>query len=196
MPRLYRMEEYMNMAKQIYYHNLRFESRVWKEISDRVTAIALPILPHIRSRKLRSEIISNLFESQAALHFQSLSIPVQVCESDRQPDLTFTDTNKTLEIKVTGSDHTIAEQFKWMGGKYSKRSSDYIFIAYCYTPATTIDPTDTIKYYITKTYVDENEWRTIDNGNENYYATIYTTNDMKDNEILVGRKENKIYVLE
>jgi len=168
-----------------------FEPSTWKDIANRVTNIALPILPYIRSRKLRSEIISNLFESQAALHFQSLSIPVQVCESDRQPDLTFIDTDTPLEIKVTGSDHSISNSFKWMGGKYSKRTSDYILIAWCYQPTYEslfgIEP-ETIRYFIAKTFINENEWKVIDNGNENYYATIYTTDKLFQNkyEILVG----------
>lgn len=167
----------------------------WKNIADKVTAIALPILPLIRSRKLRSEIISSLFESQAGLYFNSIFVPVQVCESDRDPDLVFLQSNTPLEIKVTGSDHSIANKFKWMGGKYSKRTSDYVFIAWSYQPAmNTLYGTEpeTIQYFIAKTFVNENEWRTIDNGNENYYATIYTTDELFQSkyEILVGEYSN------
>ena len=44
-----------------------------------------------------------------------------------------------------------------------------------------------------KTYVNENGWRTIDNGNENYYATIYTTDELfqSEYEVLVGKYHNK-----
>ena len=167
----------------------------WQNIANEVTTTALPILPHIRSRKLRSEIISSLFESKAAEYFNANDIPVRACESDRDPDLTFVTTNTPLEIKVTGSDHTIAKRFKWMGGKYSKRTSDHIFIAYCYTQPTIIEPNPTIKYFIAKCFVSENDWKTIDNGNENYYATIFTTDDMsqRETEILIGNIEMGVY---
>jgi hypothetical protein len=172
-------------------------SEDWRNISNEVTTTALPILPHIRSRKLRSEIISSLFESKSAEYFNAISIPVQVCESDRDPDLTFTNTNTPCEIKVTGSDHIFAKRFKWMGGKYSKRTSDHIFIAYCYTQPTILEPIPTIKYFIAQTFVSENDWKTIDNGNENYYATVFTTDDMieKEHKILVGDYDMRVFNL-
>lgn len=162
-----------------------------------VTEIALPILPHIRSRKLRSEIISNLFESQTEKYFNSISIPVLAAESDRQPDITFLNTNTPLEIKVTGSDHPIAYKLRWMGGKYSKRTSDYVFIAWNYQPERNTlygIEQQTINYFIVKKYVNESEWKTIDNGNENYYATVYSTDElMKDSyEVLVGNYQENV----
>ena len=170
----------------------------WKIISGRVTELALPILPHIRPKNLKSSILSNLFESQAAKYFNSIHVPVRVCESDREPDLTFTDTNRPCEIKVTGLDHPFSNRLKWMGGKYSKRSSDYILIAYHYSPMNNSlwekEPS-TIKYFITKTYIDENEWKRIDNGNENYYATVFSSDDLrtKDHEVLVGEEKEMFY---
>ena len=170
----------------------------WKIISERVTKLALPILPHIRPKNLKYSILSNLFESQAAKYFNSINVPVRVCESDREPDLTFTDTNRPCEIKVTGLDHPFSNRLKWMGGKYSKRSSDYILIAYHYSPMNNSlwekEPS-TIKYFITKTYIDENEWKRIDNGNENYYATVFSSDDLqtKDHEVLVGEEKEMFY---
>ena len=53
----------------------------------------------------------------------------------------------------------------------------------------------TIKYFITKTYIDENEWKRIDNGNENYYATVFSSDDLrtKDHEVLVGEEKEMFY---
>ena len=175
---------------------MNLQSTDWSSICQNVTKIALPILPHIRSNKVCSEIISSLFETAAADYYNSISTPVQACQTDRQPDLLFLESNKPLEIKVTRSDHTISHKFKWMGGKYSKRTSDYVFIAWCYQPTmNTLYGTEqeTIRYFIAKTYVNESEWRTIDNGNENYYATIYTTDELFQSkyEVLVGKYINK-----
>lgn len=164
----------------------------WSTIAQRVTTTALPILPHIRSRKLRSEILSSLFESKAAEYFNEHGIPVRACESDRDPDLTFLQTNKPLEIKVTGSNRMISKRFKWMGGKYSKRNSDHMFIAYCYTPSTPIEPIPTIKYFIAKCFVTKNDWKP---GNENYYATFFSTDEINEREykIMVGKYEMGVY---
>ena len=82
----------------------------------------------------------------------------------------------------------IMNNLKWMCGKYSKRNSDHIFIAWHYTEPTIIDPTNTITYMIAKTYVTEDDWSVLDNGNENYYATVFTSDNLlrKDHEIIVG----------
>ena len=175
---------------------MTYGSNHWKTISEMVTSIALPILPHIRSRKLRSEIISNLFESQAAKYFNSISIPVQAAESDRDPDLVFLQTQTPCEIKVTGSDHPIATKLKWMGGKYSKRTSDYVFIGWHYQPTNRTlygEEKETIQYFIATKFVDESEWKIIDNGKENYYATVYTTEELLQDsyEIIVGDYQQK-----
>ena len=138
----------------------------WQAICQEVTKTALPILPHLRSNKLKSEVISNLFESKSEKYFNSIGIPVRACQSDRDPDLYFIKENKSLEIKVTRSPTPIMNSLKWMGGKYSKRNSEHIFIAWHYTEPTIIDPTDNITYMIAKTYVTEDDWSVLDNGNE------------------------------
>jgi hypothetical protein len=160
----------------------------WLHICQEVTITALPILPHLRSNKLKSEVISNLFESKAEQYFNSIHIPVRACQSDRDPDLYFIKDRKPLEIKVTRAHSPTMSSLKWMGGKYSKRNSDHIFIAWHYTEPTIIDPTNTITYVVAKTYVSENDWSVLDNGNNNYYATVFTSDDLlrKDHEIIVG----------
>jgi hypothetical protein len=47
---------------------------------------------------------------------------------------------------------------------------------------------ESILFSVIQCHVNENEWRTIDNGNENYYATIFDLNQIlnKDHIVLVG----------
>ena len=86
----------------------------------------------------------------------------------------------------------IMNNLKWMGGKYSKRNSDHIFIAWYYREPTIIDPSNDISYFIAKTYVTTDDWSLLDNGNENYYATVFTSDDLfnKDYEVMVGEYNN------
>ena len=170
----------------------------WINIASKVTEIALPILPHIRSRKLRSEIISSLFESKAAEYFNSISIPVFACASDREPDLIFAKTHTPLEIKVTGIDTVTAKKFSWMGGKYSKRTSDHVFIAYSYVQPTIFDTAPSIRYFIAKCFVSKTDWKSREKGGENFYGTLFTTDDMlaRKHEILVGNHTMGIFSCE
>lgn len=163
----------------------------WKNIANQVTQIALPILPYIRTKKLKSEILSNLFESQSEKYFNSINIPVRSASYDREPDLYFIAEERPLEIKVTGSDHPLAKKLKWMGGKYSKRTSDYVFIAWNHN-----EQNNEIKYFIAEKYVNESEWKTMDNGKENYYATLYSTEELlkESYEVHMGEyRENTVY---
>ena len=173
----------------------------WKDISQMVTEKALPILPHIRSNNLKSGIISNLFESQAAIYFNSMNIPVRACESDREPDLYFINEERPVEIKVTKSDHPFTNQCKWMGGKYSKRPSDYALIMWHYQEEHNTlygMQKEYLKFAILSAHIDQEEWKEVDNGNENYYATIIRSEDIleKDHELLLGKKHGQDIILE
>ena len=146
-----------------------YESEHWREICRRVESIAIQILPHLNRKKIKSEVISNLFETLSGEYFTSIGLPTQVASNDREPDLTFP--TGPCEIKVTGIDHPFTARCKWMGGKYSKRTSDYILIMWNYTPTNHtlygIEP-ESIKYNIIKTFIQENEWSTVDNNKDNY----------------------------
>lgn len=167
----------------------------WKKICGMVSDTALTIFPHIKSKKLKSEIISNLFETQSEKYFKENGFNVTSAQSDREPDLNID--GIVCEIKVTGLDHTVADHAKWMGGKYSKRTSDYVFVTWNYEPEhSTLYGTEKEKlsFCLLKCFVNENEWRTIDNGNENYYATVFELKQIfeKDYTVLVGQEnENK-----
>ena len=166
----------------------------WNTICQRVTEIALPILPHISSNKLKSEIISNLFETQAAYYLNAIQ-----AKSDREPDLLID--GKPLEIKVTNAKNNRIKSVKWMGGKYSKRTSDYILIMWNYNETNhnlfDIEP-ESIRYNIIKTFIDENEWSTVDNDKGNYYATVFDTHKVlsKEYECIKGQYNGHEFVLE
>lgn len=167
-----------------------YEPVHWVNISKLVTKTILPIFPFISSKKLKSEIMSNIFETQSANYFNSIGYNTNQARSDRDPDLLFTATNKTCEIKVTGSTKNPSE-VKWMGGKYSKRPSDYIFIIWHYEPEhNTLDGIikESVHINITQCYANEDDWETVDNGKENYYATVFKSNKILERDYvqLVG----------
>ena len=166
----------------------------WNTICQKVSEIALPILPHISSNKLKSEIISNLFESQSAYYLNGIQ-----AKSDREPDLIID--GKPLEIKVTNTKSNNIKKVKWMGGKYSKRTSDYILVMWNYNPTSNTlygIESEGIKYNIIKTYIHEDDWSTVDNNRDNYYATIFDTNKVlnREYEILVGQYNGYEFILE
>ena len=116
----------------------------------------------------------------------------------------FINENKPLEIKVTSSPMPIMNNLKWMGGKYSKRTSDYILIMWNYTPTNHtlygIEP-ESIKYNIIKTFIQENEWSTVDNNKDNYYATIFDTDKLLNRphevyEVIRGQYNGYEFILE
>ncbi len=153
-----------------------YEQHHWIRISELVTKTVLPIFPFISSKKLKSEIMSNIFETQSANYFNFIGYNTIQAQSDRDPDLLFIDTNTKCEIKVTGSNQKNPERVKWMGGKYSKRPSDYVLIVWYYSPAIrTLDgiEEESIHININQCYATEDDWETIDNGNNNYYATVF-----------------------
>ena len=167
----------------------QYESHHWKEICKKVSSIAVILLPHLNRKKIKSEVISNLFETISGAYFNSIGIPTQVASSDREPDLTFP--SGPCEIKVTGIDHPFTKKCKWMGGKYSKRNSDYIFIMwnlYC----------GEMYFSVYHCYASENDWKTIDNGKENYYATVFESGMILDRQHkeLVGSRLGGEFLLE
>ena len=177
-----------------------FENRHWNIICQNVTNKCLNIFPDIKSKKLKSEIISNLFETQSEKYFNSIGIQTVSAASDRDPDLFFLETNKPCEIKVTGIDHPIANKCKWMGGKYSKRTSDFIFVIWNYQePRTTLygEKDESISFSVLNCFVDENEWKVIDSGKNNYYATVFESTYLLNREYksLVGQYDGTNFIL-
>jgi hypothetical protein len=177
-----------------------FESHHWSTICQMVTNKCLNIFPDIKSKKLKSEIISNLFETQSEKYFNSVGIETFSASSDRDPDLYFTKTNRPCEIKVTGIDHAFTNKCKWMSGKYSKRTSDFIFIIWNYQePRSTLfgPRNETISFSVLNCFVDENEWKVIDSGKNNYYATVFDSHLIleREHKSLVGQYDGTNFIL-
>jgi hypothetical protein len=155
-----------------------FSPEHWKNICNRVRNIVLVnILPYIKSNRVLSGVISELFETQSEEYFNTIGIPVRSCKNDHEPDLLFLEKNEIVEIKVTSS-----RKREWMGGKYSKRSSEYVLISWEYFEACETlfgYEEENIKFSVINTYVDESDWNTL---GENYYGTKITQ------KILEGKK--------
>ena len=63
----------------------------WAIIAEQVTKHTLPIFSIPFNTRLKSEIISSLFEIEAAKYFQSQGYNVKNATTDREPDLFFED---------------------------------------------------------------------------------------------------------
>jgi hypothetical protein len=130
----------------------------WQNICSKVRDISLNhFFPYIKDKSVRSKLISNLFETQSALYYNSIGIPTRSCNNDKEPDLIFTEANESCEIKVTSSWKNKA----WMGGEYSKRNSEYILIAWNYTEShNTIEGIvpESLEFSVINTYLIQDEW--------------------------------------
>jgi hypothetical protein len=178
-----------------------FESSHWQKICERVSNKCSLIFPHIKSKKLKSEIVSNLFETQSEQYFKGIQINAQSAKIDKDVDLVFPDLNIFCEIKVTGADNTTIKNCGWMGGKYSKRTSDYLFVIWYFK-----DSHDTLygkekqfmSFYIVKTYVSENEWSAFDKNRGTFYGTTIKSSEIlfKEHQELVGRYDGNNFLLE
>jgi hypothetical protein len=166
-----------------------YEREHWEKICGKVAEVSSGILPLLNRKKIKSEVISNLFETISGEYFNSIGLNTHVAENDKEPDLTFPD--GPCEIKVTGVDKLHTKKCKWMGGKYSKRTSDYIFIMWhkC---------VDDMHFSVHHCYAYEEDWKTIDNGKENYYATVFESHMIleRNNTQLIGGRINGDFLLE
>ena len=143
----------------------------WSNICRLVTIKAIPILKIGFNTRLRSEIISSLFEIESANYYKSLGMNVRRAITDHDPDLFFEDIGKPVEIKVTKERKTI----KWMGNNISKRSSDFILVVW--------NEFDThLKFYITKTYLTPDDWK---KSKKNYNASFLNLKDIKNKTDLI-----------
>lgn len=151
----------------------------WKNICELVRPIALEhIFPYVKSKRVRSGVMSELFENQSAMYYNSIGIPTESCNNDTEPDLYFTEIDKPCEIKVTSSTNR-----EWMGGSLSKKSSEFILISWEYQTATDTlfgpEP-ESLKFSVINVFLDKDDWMTL---GENYYATKITSK-MLDNKKL------------
>lgn len=120
------------------------------------------------STKLKSELISNIVETS----FSSIVPGVTDPKKDSEPDL-YVD-GVPLELKTSRTTNS------WRGGEFSKRTSDYLLIAW-----NEID--DTFQWFVTYTFLTEDNWTS--STSSSYYATIVdldTVLSLPMTEVLVG----------
>ena len=151
----------------------------WKNICDRVEPIALKhIFPYIKSKRVRSSSLSEVFEIQSAEYFNSIGISTKPCGNDKEPDLFFNETEEFCEIKVTSSNKR-----EWMGGKHSKKSSEFILIKWNYQEEKTtifgIEP-ESLKFSVINTFLDKDDWNIL---GDNFSGTKITSKMLKNKKV-------------
>ena len=147
----------------------------WRTIAQSVTELAVPIFTIPFNTRLKSEIISSLFEIESAKYFQEQGHRVKNATTDREPDLFFLDTNTPVEIKVTQK----KKHLKWMGNKVSKRESQFVLISW-------EQADNAINYYITSTYLGQSNWST---DEYSYNATFLSWKNLNNRKDIIGSKD-------
>ena len=150
-------------------------------ICQNVTNLALPIFAIPFNTRLRSEIISSLFEIESAKYFTN----VKNATADHEPDLLFLESNTPLEIKVTKN----KPYLKWMGNKISKKESQFVLIVWDDLEPNLYSTNKGLKFYITTTYLKPENWASDDPYT--YHASFLSYNNIDNKIDLIGSK-NKL----
>jgi hypothetical protein len=171
-----------------------FDKKHWTEICQRVANEAQIVLPRVKHTKDKSTLISSIFEIQAEKYFNENGIHVKGCQTDREPDLIFPNTGP-CEIKVTSVQKTEVKSCKWMGGQFSKRTSDFLLITWNSTKTLW---GNTYFFSITHCYIDKNEWQSLDNGNNSFYGTGFDFNMLRNRKhnVIVGTETKDKFIME
>jgi hypothetical protein len=132
----------------------------WQKICNNVKEIVeAHIFPFVRSKRVLSSIMSELFENQSADYFNSIGIKTKACNNDKEPDLYFIDTDSTCEIKVTSSKNR-----EWMGNHISKKNSEYVLISWEHikehgTLFGTVP--ENIEFSVINVFLEQSDWKTL-----------------------------------
>jgi hypothetical protein len=113
------------------------------------------------STALKSRIVSELTEQFAAEFLNA-----ERAKNDSEPDLLINGT--PVEIKVTRLQKTKGgrptKRQTFMGGKYSKRPGEYVFLAW---------DEDTLDFHYNNQALTKDDWAPADGGRGTYYGTKY-----------------------
>jgi hypothetical protein len=176
-----------------------FEKHHWKIICGKVSEICLNIFPFIKDKKVKSALLSDLFESQSEIYFNSIGIKTTSCKNDREPDLFFNELGIPCEIKVNGVDSNQVKKCTWLGGQYSKRSSDFIFINWYYrNSSNTLFGVEQkyISFCLTSCYVKKEFWKA---STSTEYNGVFFTSDVlcsQEHKSLIGSCTSEGLILE
>jgi len=152
--------------------NLKTED--WTIICQNVTNVILPMFNVDFPVRVKSSMLSALFEIEAAKYYNSINIPTRNAQSDFEPDITFLRDNTTLEIKVTKE----SKSNRFRGNKVSKNDSHYLLIVWneCKNESMTFD--------IVHSYIKQNEW---DKECSNYNASFLSKKQLKESTQLIEK---------
>ena len=182
----------MNDSIKNFYH-----TEDWNEICKKVSSVCEHIFPYVTKKAVRSAIISSIFETQSECHFQTKGLNLRSSKNDRDPDLYCKELDMKCEIKVTGLDSAIVDKtVTWLGGRYSKRNSDHIFIGWNYCGAEGLFLEKKMSFFVLKTFVTEDDWKDLSKSKD-YYGVGFKSLllETKKFDMIVGDYENKTFVL-
>tara|TARA_Y100000034_G_scaffold66998_1_gene80851 strand:+ start:177 stop:677 length:501 start_codon:yes stop_codon:yes gene_type:complete len=146
----------------------RYLPEILKDMNDRLNTFKSVVEYNSLSTKLKSELISNMFESSISDIVPNAVAPLK----DHEPDL-FIDI-EPLELKTSKTTTT------WRGGEYSKRPSNYLLVSYD-------DSEKDVKWFLLFTNLLKKDWKS--SSSKSYYATSIDLNYIVENknyEILHG----------
>jgi hypothetical protein len=166
---------------------MKLNSDDWSNICQRVTTIALPIFKIPFPLRVKSSMLSALFEIEAAKYYNEQGIPVRNAQTDFEPDLIFLENNTILEIKVTKKSKTN----RFRGNKVSKNDSHYILIVWDETPELhnlyeEYRP-PSMSFKVIHSYIKQSEW---DKECSNYNASFLSVDHLSDSTVLVESEYN------
>ena len=153
---------------------MELKTEDWTIICQNVTNIILPMFRVPFPPRVKSSMLSALFEIEAAKYYNSINIPTRNAQSDFEPDITFLRDNTTLEIKVTKE----SKSNRFRGNKVSKNDSHYLLIVWneCKNESMTFD--------IVHSYIKQNEW---DKECSNYNASFLSKKQLKESTQLIEK---------
>lgn len=146
----------------------------WLNICQNVTNMAMPILKIKFNTRLRSEIVSSLFEMEAQKYYESCGLKVKSASNDQEPDLFFEEEKTPVEIKVTKEKKSVT----WMGNNVSKRISPFILITW-------MEQEDNLVFTVHKTFLTPDDWT---KSKQNYNASFLKLSEIKQIETLINHK--------
>lgn len=115
--------------------------------------------------KLKSEIISGLFEAELKDTYKNIETP----HIDSMPDIILNG-NEFIEGKTTSTD-------TWRGGSYSKRAGYFFLINWR-------QKNEDYSFFIAGTELTEEDWKVVDkNDDKKYYATGFSKKDLADRKV-------------
>lgn len=149
---------------------MELKTEDWTIICQNVTNIILPMFRVPFPPRVKSSMLSALFEIEAAKYYNSINIPTRNAQSDFEPDITFLRDNTTLEIKVTKE----SKSNRFRGNKLSKNDSHYLLIVWDFEMVNSLfeeETKETMTFDIVHAFIEQRQW---DKDCSNYNASFIT----------------------